>query len=892
MRGPLLALLGLNLLVGAPRAQSIDSQQRRNLEPLADALRGYRRASAEGADVLEARGEVILRLEELAEESGASHPLAAPLDLGRALGLSLSPGRERLKPGKVETSSHRGGCFSVDGIEYAFRLPEDYDPRTARYPLLVVLPEPEQRPADAIREAWSCSALREEAIVVAPSMPAEGDAWSRFSVAGRPGGVPHALTVRRVAAERFAVDHDRIHLAGRGEAVRALLAIAEYGPQNFASVAGWAGEPSEEDAGRLENLENLPTLFIAGGAVAEAFRDRCNQLGHANTTLFTSGDCDEVWTWMRGITRKARPERVTVDPGDPFPTRAYWVRISPRAREAQVTAELDRAANTIQLEAEGVSRVTLYLDDALLDLTRPVRVELGGKTIERIVAPDLITTLDLIDDGTSDPGACFTAELVIDLDTGSTVGGSPAHPSRDPEFLERLEEAGEEIEALWALHQREDAAGRPEHSAVALRRIVRLQPDHTAAHLALGHLQEGDLWFTRAGAARAHRLRTSPDEARARGFIEHKGAWMHPADRARSSKGLRQDPESGRWLGAADRRRLEDGWLLLDEGWVSPEEAPLVDLGLWPVAGQWLPLPEADHRHALPVRPWVLPGPDVTVLATVDREVAERAREHVEAALPDLRRVFGVEPPPPLEVLVLRDEEQYDSHAFGSPDGSRRPTSSSRLHRVHSAFLAEADFRRVDRRLEHRALGVCYYDPLIPYGEKYGLHSARLAAGYSFVEALDPSPDAVKEALSEGGPGPDFLTEFEAEKRLPAWLRHGGPVYAERFFRDPSVTGEGDPYWARAWSLANLAAAGGWRGLEEVLAFPIDPDAREDSRKLLIEAGLVVAFLVDSSCTPVRQAHARFLEQLASGRLTAKDVRELEEALLAHEDDLLRFAGL
>jgi hypothetical protein len=316
-----------------------------------------------------------------------------------------------------------------------------------------------------------------------------------------------------------------------------------------------------------------------------------------------------------------------------------------------------------------------------------------------------------------------------------------------------------------------------------------------------------------------------------------------------------------------------------------------VDLGLWKVEGEWLALEAANRRRARPENSWRIPGAQVRVLATVDRDVALRARREMELALIDLRRVFGAEPPLPIDVLVLRDEEQYDRFAFGAPDGRRPPSSASRLHFIHSAFLAESWFERVERQLEHRGVGVCYVDVLFPFGERYGAHSARLAAGLSYVEALDPSPKAVRRALASGGPGPDFLGAFEAEKQLPAWLRYGGAVYAERFYDDARVGTEGDRWWTRRWSLENLAAAGGWRGMKEVLAFPIDPDDRSGSRKLLIEAGLVVAFLVDGGCAPLEEAHARLTRRLAAGRGIRAELAALEGALLAHEPELAAFAG-
>ncbi len=127
---------------------------------------------------------------------------------------------------------------------------------------------------------------------------------------------------------------------------------------------------------------------------------------------------------------------------------------------------------------------------------------------------------------------------------------------------------------------------------------------------------------------------------------------------------------------------------------------------------------------------------------------------------------------------------------------------------------------------------------------------------------------------------------------MPAWLRYGAAVYAERFFTDTSVAEGGDPWWARKWSIDNIRARGGLRELSQILACELDPDDRENSQKLLIEAGLVVAFVVDGVCEPVAAEHAAFRRALATQRLRASHLKALTEAIVAHEPELRAFAGL
>ncbi len=367
---------------------------------------------------------------------------------------------------------------------------------------------------------------------------------------------------------------------------------------------------------------------------------------------------------------------------------------------------------------------------------------------------------------------------------------------------------------------------------------------------------------------------------------------MHTDERALAVKGWVKDQETGLWLTPGDEKRLADGWVRQDLDWIPPEDAPRVDEGLWWVDGEWLDLERANRRHASIGSMWRIPDAEVLLYSTADRGVSLRAQREMGRALADLRRVFGAEPVLPLRVALLRDEEQYDRFAFGDPDGRRLAAHAGRLQVVHSAFFAESWFQKVAGKPEFMGMGVCLWDDQVPNGDLYGVHAARLAVGLSYVEALDPSPKAVRKALS-AGPGSDHYAAYQAEKVLPAWLRWGGAVYAERYFEDTTVApGNDERWWARNWSLENLRSRGGLRALDLILAFPLDPDDRDDSLKLLLEAGLLVAFIVDGDCDPVEVEHAAFKKALAAGRLQARQVTALAAAVAAHEQELRAFAGL
>ena len=859
------------------------------LSPIAATLRAYLDARASGEELEGARSALAMSLAELAKARGGD-PLQYAAELGRVLWSTRAYAGER--GGKVQTDVFTQGSFAGAGLKYAYRLPRDYDPSSS-YPLILSVPAEGEQPADHIRANWIDKDVQDQVILLCPAMPAKSETWEHVIVNGRPGGLCHVLTGLRIAVERFAVDFDRVYVAGQGKGVPAAIAAGNYSPHRFAGIIGRAGDPGTV---KPDNFSNLPIFFASGGQQARAFAEAC----HPNSQFRLDGNEHEILKWMRENPRHTYPVRVVVVPGDPepYPTRAYWLQVKPGAAaprwapEAQGTrasASIDRASNTALIEGRNIAQVTLLLNDLLVDLSKPVRVFANGVEYNAIVPRQFSSFVDMVYDGVSDPGAVYVARMELDL-TGDAPPASDVKPEVEAEFARFLAEAGNETEKLWELHLWCVSSKLDRHDARVLRTILRLDPGHALAHGALGHVFAAGQWFTSSASLERFQQSQDPAVAAARGLVEYRSLWMHPDEKALAVKGWTKDQETGLWLTPGDKKQLAEGWVRQDLEWIHPQDGARVDEGLWWVDGEWLDLARANRRHASLDAMWRIPSAEVLLHSTADREVSLRAIREMGRALVDLRKVFGTEPALPLRVGVFRDEEQYDRFAFGDPDGRRPANHSGRLQVVHSAYFAESWFRRVARKWEFTGMGVCYWDNQIPNGDAYGVHAARLAAGLSYVDALDPSPNAVKKALV-AGPGPDHYAAFQAEKKLPAWLRWGGAVYAERYFQDTSVGPAGDPWWTRKWSLDNLRQRGGLRSFDQIVAFRLEPDDREDALKLYMEAGLLVAFLVDGDCAPVSAEHAAFKKALAAGRVDAQRVTALTEVLRAHWTELRAFAG-
>ena len=102
---------------------------------------------------------------------------------------------------------------------------------------------------------------------------------------------------------------------------------------------------------------------------------------------------------------------VTLVPEAPFPNRAYWLQVPPSdgAVAARINAKIDRDTNTITIDADGVTEVSLYFNDDLIDLEKPVKVICNGAENIDQIPRSFKVTMEMIFKARSDPGRVYVA---------------------------------------------------------------------------------------------------------------------------------------------------------------------------------------------------------------------------------------------------------------------------------------------------------------------------------------------------------------------------------------------------------------------------------------------------------------------------------------------------
>ncbi|MFT5051469.1 MAG: hypothetical protein ACI8QZ_002887 [Chlamydiales bacterium] len=404
----LIALLALTapLLAG-------DSQERKlkdnDLKKFAARLSDYIEAKQGNKGLVKAEEAIGAELEKLKKKLKGADPLSSSTDLGQALWLSHEYAKARTKKGKVTDETFDSSFIGDDGLSYAIWTPKGYSPKSTAYPLIITIPEndPEISPSQHIMRNWMESEVRDNAIIVAPTMPEAADAWETSGSPGDAGGVAFVLTTLKAVKERYAIDPNRVYISGRGAGTGAALKIASYFPHLFAGMIGRAGDASEV---AFENMGNLPTYFTGAGSRATAYLEQVKGAGYDNCTIEMEGKELDIWAWIQEHPRIASPDKVILVPGAPFPVRGYWLSVRQSTETAaRLEARVDRETNTIHIDAEGISDVSLYLNDTLVNLDEPVTVICNGAETVETIPRSLKLTLNLIFNAVSDSGQVFVA---------------------------------------------------------------------------------------------------------------------------------------------------------------------------------------------------------------------------------------------------------------------------------------------------------------------------------------------------------------------------------------------------------------------------------------------------------------------------------------------------
>jgi len=252
-------------------------------------------------------------------------------------------------------------------------------------------------------------------------------------------------------------DRARIVLDGWKDAGLDAVTAASSFPSWFAGIINRSGEVGGPDV-LYQNLGGSPLLYVEGGADArgadlQELRNRCDgvtELEVISDTESAVQPSDEarakIAAWIGTRKRDLAPSRVSYLLGDIRFQSAAWVKAYEINRRStakpgdkdfpQIVAEIDRASNTITIKTVNVLELFVFLNDALLDLGKPVVVVVNGvEKVRHPVKRDLGYLLENRFFGNSGDYGVYTAEVRIegidpnvpkaDSSEKDTDGGTP-----------------------------------------------------------------------------------------------------------------------------------------------------------------------------------------------------------------------------------------------------------------------------------------------------------------------------------------------------------------------------------------------------------------------------------------------------------------------------------
>lgn len=299
------------------------------------------------------------------------------------------------------------------GFEYAVRLPRGYDSRRA-WPLILSLPDRGQDGDDHLKETWDDVAKEvvDQFVILAPTVGEKTlgrardikriswmDMYHRFAI---------FLPLREVLSE-VNIDTNRIYLDGVGYGGKTALHLGALRTKVFAAVA--ARHCSVERPAVLTNLGRVPVRIAGrrawfGGEGAktrsalEAVKQQAGldldflEYDPASDTRRGKGEdpipeaSEAIGRFFAEHDRNPYPSELSFTTDQYAFSQTSWVWIENFDVEPDLnifpalTARADRATNTIDVKAENIEIVRILVNDALVDLDKPVKININGELVK------------------------------------------------------------------------------------------------------------------------------------------------------------------------------------------------------------------------------------------------------------------------------------------------------------------------------------------------------------------------------------------------------------------------------------------------------------------------------------------------------------------------------
>lgn len=269
-----------------------------------------------------------------------------------------------------------------------------------------------------------------EGLYVAPRAPTNNwDLWHEPNV---------DVLLNQFLDDAFAladVNPNRVYIMGYSAGGDGVYQLAPRMADRWAAASMMAGHPN--DASPL-GLRDLPFAIHVGALdsgynrnkVAEEWKKKLDDLqaadpkGYVHVVQLHAGRAhwmnleDKVAVdWMATFTRDPIPPKVVWMQSHVTHDRFYWLAVPPKEAKGGALVIASRKGQDFQIEkTQDVSNLILLLNDAMLDLDRPVKVMMNDKELFNGVVPRTIENLQATLSDRGDRFLTFSARIPLSLD--------------------------------------------------------------------------------------------------------------------------------------------------------------------------------------------------------------------------------------------------------------------------------------------------------------------------------------------------------------------------------------------------------------------------------------------------------------------------------------------
>ena len=346
--------------------------------------------------------------------------------------------------GPAPVGAQPGQEVRVDSqlFRYGLYVPPDYGPEKA-YGLVICL-HGAGFSGDSYLERWQAR-LTDKYILACPTLT-HGHWWTRTAEM-------LVMATIRTVSKQYHIDSDRIFLTGMSNGgIGAYLIGAHHAPC-FAAVVPMASGLDKVLMPLLQNFRHTPLYIIHGkqdqvmpvqlsrsivDILTElkytfVYREHDREHPMAGGHFFPREELHELVSWLNQQHLDRYPKSLTVVEDATHLLRFAWARIDATDRIASFSESLidqqDEAVkrrlyariegeiqdNRIEVQAQRVRRYTLFLNEQLVDLARPITVVTNGKiSFEGALAPSVRTLLHEARIR-QDFAALYSASITIDV---------------------------------------------------------------------------------------------------------------------------------------------------------------------------------------------------------------------------------------------------------------------------------------------------------------------------------------------------------------------------------------------------------------------------------------------------------------------------------------------